>query len=238
MRINFLGTGDAFCSEGRANTSILIDSEYRVLFDCGPQTVYNLRRLNYKVSDVDYIFLSHLHGDHSGGLPFIILALKFREPSRIAVVGPINTPSFIDKIYGGYYGIGNSSEVLDFRSLQDPYPFEFSFMAANHTVEAYIYKVKMESKTIVYSGDTSILDLTTFAHNADLLIHEASEIDEGRAQLYGHSTPLQAAKLAADAGVKQLALVHRPHLDCTIVSKTRSIFPNTFFPNDLDQLDI
>ncbi|MBI4258481.1 MAG: MBL fold metallo-hydrolase [Thaumarchaeota archaeon] len=236
MKIIFLGTGDAFCSGGRANTSILIDSTYKILLDCSPQAIYNLRRLEYKVSDVDYIFLSHLHGDHAGGLPFVVLTLKFKEPGKIIVSGPSSVSSFVERVYGAYYGIGSIYDVLDFRDLKDSYPFELSFIDAKHPVEAYIYRIKIEGKTIVYSGDTSVVDLKDFAYGADLLIHEASETNEERARLFGHSTPFQAARIAAESHVKQLALVHRPLFDTNTSSKVREVFADTFFPNDLDNI--
>jgi len=238
MRLFFLGTGDAFCGDGRANTSIFVEGGHRILLDCSPQAVYNLKRLGYKVSDIEYIFLTHLHGDHAGGLPFVVLTLRFREQGRIIVSGPSGTREFAEKIYNAYYGIGGIPGSLEFRSLGDSFPFELSYMPAEHPVEAYVLKITMEGKTVVYTGDTARLDLSGFARRANLLVHEAAETDEVRAKQYGHSTPVQAANAAAEAKVEKLALVHRPALDDDTIRRVRSIFPNTALPNDLDLIRI
>ncbi len=236
MKIVFLGTGDAFCNDGRANTSVLVDAEYRILLDCSPQAVYNLRRLGYRVADLSFILLSHLHGDHAGGLPFIVLTLKFRESGRIVVTGPKDTETFAKKIYSAYYATGDASDVLEFRSLDSSFPFELSYLTAKHTTEAFVYRIRLEGKTIVYSGDTAPLDLSKFAQNAEILIHEASETSEQRAEQFGHTTPLQAAKVASDAHVGRLALVHRPHIDDDTRRRVLAVFPNTVLPNDLDEI--
>ena len=46
MKIITLGTGNAFASNGRASTSILIDGSYKILLDCSPQAIQSLRKLN------------------------------------------------------------------------------------------------------------------------------------------------------------------------------------------------
>ena len=76
MKIVTLGTGDAFASDGRASTSILLDGTSKILLDCSPQAIQSLRKYNLSPNQIDYIFISHLHGDHSGGLPFFLLNLN------------------------------------------------------------------------------------------------------------------------------------------------------------------
>ena len=57
MKIITLGTGNAFTSDGRANVSVLLDGTFKVLFDCSPQTIQSLRKLNLAPNQIDYIFL-------------------------------------------------------------------------------------------------------------------------------------------------------------------------------------
>ena len=65
VSVHFLGTGDAFGSGGRLQTSTLLRSEAgQVLVDCGASTLAALRAQRLDPSAIDTIALTHLHGDH------------------------------------------------------------------------------------------------------------------------------------------------------------------------------
>lgn len=93
---------------------------------------------------------------------------------------------------------------------------------------------------IGYSGDTAPNpEFATIATEADLLIHDAtfSETHRKNAAEYLHSTAAQAAQIALQAQAKQLALVHiSPRYMSTEMheKEARTIFQNSFAPNDLD----
>ena len=99
-------------------------------------------------------------------------------------------------------------------------------------------------RKIVISGDTRPLEsIISFAKHADVLIHEAtfSSDLEDLALEYGHTTARQAAEIARKAEVDQLYLVHISprYLDHTILEEeARKIFPNTWVPKDLQEIDI
>ena len=78
MRIQFLGSGDAFGSGGRLQTCILMESPgFTCLIDCGASSLIALKRANVDPNNVDAILVTHLHGDHFGGIPFLILDGQF-----------------------------------------------------------------------------------------------------------------------------------------------------------------
>ncbi len=87
VRIRFLGSGDAFGSGGRLQTCILIESEAcSCLLDCGASSLIALKQASVEPNNIDTIFITHLHGDHFGGLPFFILDAQFSRrsvPSRL-----------------------------------------------------------------------------------------------------------------------------------------------------------
>jgi len=79
MKIQFLGTGDAFCSGGRFQTSFLVTSpQFNFLIDCGGTTLLALKSQKVAIDQLDGVLISHFHGDHFGGLPYLLLALKFQ----------------------------------------------------------------------------------------------------------------------------------------------------------------
>lgn len=68
MNLRFLGTGSAF-SRTMYNTNCLVEFEhYRLLIDCGHTAGRSLYELGLEWKDIDYIFITHLHADHIGGL--------------------------------------------------------------------------------------------------------------------------------------------------------------------------
>jgi ribonuclease Z len=98
-------------------------------------------------------------------------------------------------------------------------------------------------RTIVYSGDTAPSEvLGALAEDADVLVHEATftEEERGRAADTMHSTALQAAELARDAGVRLLALTHVSprYFGPELVREAREIFPRTVVPRDFDTVEV
>jgi ribonuclease BN (tRNA processing enzyme) len=77
VSIKFLGSGDAFGSGGRLQTCILIETAgAKFLLDCGASALISMKRFGISTADIDKILLTHLHGDHFGGIPFFILDCK------------------------------------------------------------------------------------------------------------------------------------------------------------------
>jgi ribonuclease Z len=99
------------------------------------------------------------------------------------------------------------------------------------------------ARKVVVSGDTAPCEMTRVAaHEAELLVHDASFADEEaqRAAETGHSTARQAAELASDAGVKLLALVHiSSRYDVRdVLAEAREVFTTAEAPRDFDVVEI
>jgi ribonuclease Z len=98
-------------------------------------------------------------------------------------------------------------------------------------------------RKIVVSGDTAPCEaLALAAHEADLLVHEATFADEEteRAQVTSHSTASQAAAIARDAGVRMLALTHLStrYGGRELREEARAVFANTVVPHDFDAVEL
>jgi ribonuclease BN (tRNA processing enzyme) len=90
VQVTFLGTGDAFGSGGRYQTCIRLRSgDATVLVDCGATSLTAMKAQAIDPGEVDAVVVTHLHGDHFGGLPFLVLDAQFSRRSRpLRVVGP------------------------------------------------------------------------------------------------------------------------------------------------------
>ncbi len=100
-----------------------------------------------------------------------------------------------------------------------------------------------EGRKIVLSGDTEPCEaLKIAAHQADLLVHEAtfSEEEAERARQTAHSTARQAAELARDAEVRLLALTHisTRYAGGQLRDQAREVFPDTEAPRDFDTIEV
>jgi ribonuclease BN (tRNA processing enzyme) len=90
VRVHFVGSGDAFGSGGRFQTCIRVTSGGQaVLVDCGATSLAAMRAQGIDPQAVDAVAVTHLHGDHFGGLPFLILDGQFaRRTAPLHVAGP------------------------------------------------------------------------------------------------------------------------------------------------------
>jgi ribonuclease BN (tRNA processing enzyme) len=90
MDVRFVGSGDAFGSGGRAQTCIRLAAHGQVLLvDCGATSLAALKAQRLDPGEVAAVVVSHLHGDHFGGLPFLILDGQFtRRTAPLLVAGP------------------------------------------------------------------------------------------------------------------------------------------------------
>ena len=73
--VEMLGTGNAFMPYGRYHSFALLDRKH--IIDCPPTAMASLRRARVPLSDVETIFITHIHGDHVFGFPFMLLERRY-----------------------------------------------------------------------------------------------------------------------------------------------------------------
>lgn len=95
MKITIVGSGDAFATGGRAHTCFRIETEtdagaVAILVDFGAASIVSWKKLGLRFDAVESVVVSHLHGDHFGGLPFLLLDCQFveRRAKPLALIGP------------------------------------------------------------------------------------------------------------------------------------------------------
>jgi ribonuclease BN (tRNA processing enzyme) len=91
MKLTIAGCSDAFGSGGRFHSCYVLEtSKGRLLLDCGANSPLALKRAGIAIPSLDAIVISHCHGDHFGGLPFLLLGRMFaaRSPKPVEILGP------------------------------------------------------------------------------------------------------------------------------------------------------
>ena len=185
-RVQFLGSGDAFGSGGRFQTCIFVEvGPTRFLIDCGASSLVAMKRSGVDPSAIDAVLISHLHGDHFAGLPFLILDGQFSHRTRpLLLAGPPGleerTRQAMEALFPGSPQSQQRFEAA-FVELPDRTatavgslevtPFEVVHASG---APAYALRVACGGKVIAYSGDTEwVKALVEAADGADLFICEA-----------------------------------------------------------------
>lgn len=187
VTVKFLGTGDAFGSGGRFQTCMYVESEEsRFLIDFGASSLIAMKRQGVSTSDIDAIFLSHLHGDHFGGLPFLFLneQLVSKRTRPLTIAGP---PGLEKRVYEAMEAFFPGSSrmqrkfAVDFVELETRTPVEVGKVRATSFPVVHpsgspslALRIECGGKVIAYSGDTEWTDaLVEAAAGADVFVSEA-----------------------------------------------------------------
>ena len=166
VRVTVLGSGDAFGSGGRGHSAYVVNAPGATfLLDCGPSILQSLKRHGQDPGAIDFVLLSHLHGDHFGGVPFLLMQYLYEEPRTqpLTVYGPPGTERRVRALFATLYE----------RSAQEPLPFALHFVDVTpgmpvavgavqvlpflvpHAAELVClgYRVEVAGRSLLYSGD-------------------------------------------------------------------------------------
>ena len=191
IRLRFLGSGDAFGSGGRFQTCFLLDGTAdSVLIDCGTSSLIAMKRSGVNASEIGWVILSHLHGDHFGGVPFLILDGQFAGRTRPLVIS--GSPGVRDRVESAMEILFPGSThiarrfAVEFVELSDRVATRIGQATVTpflveHACGAPPYALRIEygGKVIAYSGDTEWSEsLIEAARDADLFVCEAYFFDK------------------------------------------------------------
>lgn len=175
-----------------------------------------LQRADVDPNDIDGVIVSHFHGDHFGGIPYLILEGQFTRRTRaLTVAGPSGIAervrSQMEAAFPGSSGTAQRFPIL-FREIgkggTEVAGAAVSGAPVDHTpgANAMALRVRTDGRTIAYSGDTSWTDtLATLAAEADLFICEAYSF-ETRIPFHLSYSDIRAHRDALTA--KRLYLTH------------------------------
>jgi ribonuclease BN (tRNA processing enzyme) len=219
VTVRFVGSGDSFGSGGRFQTCIVVDGPHsRFAIDFGTSSLIALAQQGIEHNSIDAILLTHLHGDHCGGVPFMLMdaMLGAKRTRPLTIAGPrdlqrrmadirealfpgsqVMAPTF--SLHWLELTPGRSERVLDLLVTAQP---------ARHTQETHptALRVEVGDKVVAYTGDTEWTDdVAKIAPGADLLIAECYSYEK---PIKWHLNYPVIATRGHDCGAKRLILTH------------------------------
>ena len=225
VEVVFLGTGGAFPTKRRSSTALLIEAaDFRMLVESGPTIVQQLARADLRAADIERLFVSHAHGDHSLGFPMLALN-RIKATTRLQIYAAQDTISTLKMLWTLAYADFDSNYLKsDWYRLSDRGVDEVD-LAPGVTLHTVVVPYPPGATTLAarwdFDGGPSLAFVTDtipntatiqLARGCDLLVHEASYSavlqPEADPSMHFHSTARQAGEIARQAGCPRLALVH------------------------------
>lgn len=219
MKLTIVGSGDAFGSGGRANTCFWLETaKTTLLVDCGASALPALKALALELNRIDAIVLSHLHGDHFGGLPFLLLDAQFlsRRGKPLLIAGPPGTRARLDAAMEVFFPKSTGSKWrFPWRVEEIPVGVPSDVLGHSLITAEVVHqsgapstalRLSDDEKTFAYSGDTEWTDaLLPIARDADLFICECYAY---AGKLTGHITWEILKTRIADLGARRFMVTH------------------------------
>jgi ribonuclease BN (tRNA processing enzyme) len=219
MRLTVVGCGDAFGSGGRFNTCFFLETaKGTLLVDFGASSLVALKARGIDANRADGIVLSHLHGDHFGGLPFLLLDAQFlnRRERPLLIAGPPGTRARLDQALEVFFPragankwrfswevveieVGRPADVLGHAVISTEVKH---YSGAPSTA----LRLSDGEKTFAYSGDTEWVEtLVGVAEGADLFMCECYGYS---GQLPGHISWEVLKPRLPDLRARKILLTH------------------------------
>ena len=236
IKVTLLGTGSPRPSVDRNGPAVLVEvgGKY-LLFDSGRGVVQRLQQLDIRISDIQQIFLTHLHSDHISALDDVWLTgWIYQRPSPLNIYGPNGTKSFVDhlrqaysydvQLRNQYSGLDINAGAVATTDIKPGVIFSengikvTAFLVDHRPVDpAYGYRIDFGKRSVVISGDTSYSQsLVDHSVGIDLLVHEIMSVDHKileknprlqKIQRY-HTNPEQLVKVLSSAKPRAAVMTH------------------------------
>jgi ribonuclease BN (tRNA processing enzyme) len=220
VSVTVLGTGDAFASGGRAQSAYFVESDgATILLEAGPELLGSMKRAGLKPNNVDLILVSHLHGDHFAGIPFLMLEYLWESPldHTVTIAGPRNLEARCWRLMETLFPRFELSKlhrkirfvVIDAGETVRLGKVRLSAIRSPHTKPdiSLSFRIEMGGKAIVFSGDSGWNEeLVTLAQEADLFLCECTYYESSH--LTFHMNYPQVAANRERFNARRMVLTH------------------------------
>lgn len=215
LTVTFAGSGDAFGSGGRLQSCVHLRPRAGepVLLDCGATSLVALKRLGLDPGEISAVFVTHLHGDHFGGLPFLVLDGQFRRRTLpLVVAGPVGLAGRLDAamevLFPGSTAVQRRFPVRTME-LEPGVPARVAGadVVAHEVLHAsgapaLALRVSLGGRSVAHTGDTAWTDaLVQAADGADLLVAECYTLNRrirchlAQADILDHRAELRCGRI-------------------------------------------
>ncbi|GAA4493843.1 MBL fold metallo-hydrolase [Actinoallomurus oryzae] len=217
LDLTVLGSATPYPSVDNPCSGYLVSSAgTRVWVDAGTGTLAELRR-HVRLDELDAIWISHLHADHSADLLTAYYGALYADVRLAAPIPLYGPPGVADRLAHFLTNTSTRSPVesaFAVDELHDGHQVRVGTLtltsrAVAHGIPAFALRVETGGRSLVYSGDTApCAGLTQLAEGCDVLLCEADSAQVTREEERVHHTPEEAGDTAAAAGPGRLVVTH------------------------------
>ncbi len=215
VKLTVLGSGTCVPHKKRGSSGYLLSTDTgAALFDCGNGAVWKLEKIGVDYLEIDNVFITHFHPDHTSDLIPLLFATRHpygkKRVKPLGIWGPEGFSEFVEKLrapYGNWvrpelveiHEVGKKKRGID--------GLEIKTFKTVHTENSVGYVIRALGKKIVYTGDTGYFSgLRKVASEADIFVTECALPDSEKMAV--HMTPSDIAEILRESSPKKVVLSH------------------------------
>ena len=215
VKLTVLGSGTCVPHKKRGSSGYLLSTDTgAALFDCGNGAVWKLEKIGVDYLEIDNVFITHFHPDHTSDLIPLLFATRHpygkKRMKPLGIWGPEGFSEFVEKLRAPYgewvrpqlveiHEVGKKKRGID--------GLEIKTFKTVHTENSVGYVIRALGKKIVYTGDTGYFSgLRKVASEADIFVTECALPDSEKMAV--HMTPSDIAEILRESSPKKVVLSH------------------------------